>query len=96
MRNITTTLAIVTAATTLAIASPAQAASRLTVAGTGTAEVTTTSIRVVGQLSGTPVSGAYAGTVTVPDGVPPLGECRPAYTDLAVDDARGSSITLHA
>jgi len=29
-------------------------------------------------------------------GVPPLGECRPAYTDLAVGDAGGPSITLHA
>ncbi len=90
------TLAAVTTATTLALASPAGAATRLTLAGTGAAEVGTTSIDVAGQLSGNPVSGAYTGAVTVPGGVPALGECRPAYADLAVGDAAGSHLALHA
>jgi hypothetical protein len=94
--TITTTLAAVTAATSLAVASPAQAARPLTMAGTGTAEVAPTWIGVVGELSGTPVSGAYTGTVTVPDGVPPLGACRPATADLTVGDPGRSTITLHA
>ena len=91
-----TTIAAVTTAATLALATPAEAASRLTLAGTGTSEVGPSSIAVTGQLSGTPVSGAYDGTVTVPGGVPALGECRPAYADLAVGDTGGAHLALHA
>lgn len=93
MRTLTT-LAAVAATATLAVASPAHAASRLSMAGTGTSEVGTTSVTVAGELSGSPVSGAYAGTVTVPGGVPAVGECAPAHAELRVDGADGATITL--
>lgn len=95
MRTLTT-LAAVTAATTLAIASPAAASSRLSLAGTGASTVDATSVVVSGEVNGAPVSGAYAGTVTVPGGVPAVGECAPAYADLRVDDPGGPTITLHS
>lgn len=93
MRTLTT-LAAVTAATTLAIAGPAAASSRLSMAGTGTSEVGTTTVTVAGELSGSPVSGPYAGTVSVPGGVPAVGECAPAHAELRVDGAGGATITL--
>ena len=95
MRTLTT-LAAVNAAAILAVAAPANAAGRLSLAGTGTSEVSATTVAVAGQVSGAPVSGAYAGTVTVPGGVPPVGECAPAYADLRVGDAGGPTITLHS
>lgn len=95
MRTLTT-LAAVIAATTLAVAAPANAASRLSLAGTGTSTVGATSVVVTGEVSGNPVSGAYAGTVTVPGGIPAVGECAPAYADLRVGNAGGPTITLHS
>jgi hypothetical protein len=94
--RILTTLAATIAAATLAVAAPANAAGRLSMAGTGTSEVGTTTVTVAGNLSGVPVSGAYAGTVTAPGGVPQVGECAPASADLRVGDPGGPSITLHS
>ena len=91
-----TTLAAVTTATTLALASPATAATTLTIAGTGAAEVGATSVTVTGAVSGSPVSGAYTGAVTVPGGLPALGECRPGYADLTVGDPAKAHVVLHA
>jgi hypothetical protein len=95
MRTITT-LAAVAAATTLAVASPASASSRLSFAGTGTSEVAASSIAVAGEANGTPVSGAYAGTVTVPGGVPPVGECSPAHAALTIGGGGEPTITLES
>lgn len=93
MRTLTTLAAIV-ATSTLAVAAPADAAGRLSLAGTGTSEVSASSIAVAGEVSGSPVSGPYTGTVTVPGGVPPVGECAPAYAEITVGRAGRATITL--
>ena len=95
MRTSITTLAAITAAT-VALTSPAEAAGRLTLSGTGASTVATTSISVTGHVSGSPLSGDYTGTVTVPGGVPALGTCSPAYADLTVGEAGGPRLGLHA
>ena len=81
------------------LAAPAEAAlKKLQLAGIGTASVPLEGAATFeGSLSGTPLSGPYAGLLEPADGtLPALGTCEEATTRLYVHDGSGRNVELLA
>jgi hypothetical protein len=83
------------AAAVLLTAQPALAAPRLSFAGLGTATATASGHSYSGSLSGSPISGAFSGSLAAADGsLPGLGECEPGTATLRVEDDNGKYVEL--
>lgn len=81
------------------LASPAQAGgNKMSMAGIGTAVVPTDGAATFdGSLNGSPLSGAFTGTLTPADGtLPAVGACEDAAARLQVTDERGRFVELVA